>query len=88
MFFLADVFENFEKIYLEIHELDPVKFISAPGLAWPAALKKTEVELDLLNDIDMLLVLEKGIRRGICNSIHWHAKANNKFMKSYEKYEK
>ena len=88
MFFLADVFENFKEICLEIHELDPVKFISAPGLARPTAWKKTEVELDLLNDIDILLVLEKGIREGICNSIHWHAKANNKFMKSYEKYEK
>ena len=39
---LADVFENFRKMCLKIYELDPVKFVSAPGLAWQAALKKTE----------------------------------------------
>ena len=47
-----------------------VKFLSAPGLAWEAALKKTEVELlELLTDIDMLLMIEKGIRGGICHVI-------------------
>ena len=44
---------------LEIYELDPAKFLSAPGLAWQAALKKTKVELALLTDIDMLLMVEK-----------------------------
>ena len=46
---------------LEIYELDPAKFLSASGLAWQAALKKTKVKLDLLNDIDMLLMVEKVI---------------------------
>ena len=46
----------------EIYELDPAKFLSAPGLAWQAALKKTKVKLDLLTDIDMLLMVEKVIR--------------------------
>ena len=50
---LADVFENFRNMYLKIYELDPAKFLSAPGLAWQAALKKTKVKLDLLTDIDM-----------------------------------
>ena len=58
---LADVFENFRNMCLEIYELDPAKFLSAPGLAWQAALKKTKVKLDLLTDIDMLLTVEKGI---------------------------
>ena len=49
---------------------------SAPGLAWPAALKNTEVKLELLTDIDML-----GIRGGICREIHEYGKANNKYMK-------
>ena len=31
---LADVFENFRNICLEISELDPAKFLSDPGLAW------------------------------------------------------
>ena len=60
---LADVFENFRNKCIEIYELDPAHFLSAPGLAWEACLKKTEVELELLTDIDMLLMLmvEKGI---------------------------
>ena len=73
------------EICFKIYELDPAKFLSAPGLAWQAALKKTKVKLDLLTDIDMLLMVEKGIRGGICHSIYWYAKANNKYMKDYDK---
>ena len=54
---LADVFENFRKMCLKIYELDPVKFFSSPGLAWQAALKKTEVKFELLADVDMLLIV-------------------------------
>ena len=35
----------------------------------------------------MLLMVEKGIRGGICHTIHWYAKANNKYMKDYNKNE-
>ena len=82
---LADVFENFRNKCTEIYELDPAHFLSAPGLEWQVCLKKTRVKLGLLLDIDMLLILEKGIRGGIFNSIHKHAKANNKYMKNYDK---
>ena len=61
------------------------KFLTAPGLAWQAALKKTEVKLELLTDIDILLMVEKGIRGGICHTIHRYAKANKKFMENYDK---
>ena len=67
---LADVFENFRNTCLKIYELDPAKFLLAPGLAWQAALKKTKVKLDLLTDINMLLMMEKGIRGGICLPIY------------------
>ena len=66
---------------LEIDELDPAKRFSAPRLAWQAALKKTKVKLDLLNEINMLLMKEKGIRGGICHSIYRYAKGNNKYIK-------
>ena len=59
--------------------------LSAPGLAWKAAIKKTKVKLDLLTDIDILLIVEKGISGGICHSIYQYAKANNKYMKDYDK---
>ena len=82
---LADVFENFRNKCIEIYELDPAHFLSAPGLAWQACLKKTGVKLELLTDIDMLLMVEKGIRGGICQAVHRYVKANNKCMKSYDK---
>ena len=47
--------------------------------------KKTEVKLELLTDVDMLLMVEKGIKGGICHAIHRYAKANNKYMKNYDK---
>ena len=67
---LAGVFENFRNKCIEIYELDPVHFFSAPGKAWQACLKKTWAKLELLNNIDMLLMIEKGIRGGICHAIH------------------
>ena len=72
---------------LEIYELDREKFLSTPGLAWQAAFEKTKARLDLLIDIDMLLMIEKCIRGGICHTIHRYAKANNKYMKDYDKNE-
>ena len=65
---LADVFQNLRNTYLEIYETDLVKLVSTPGLAWEK-LQKTKVNLDLLIDIDMLLVAEKGIIGGISHSI-------------------
>ena len=67
---LVDVLENFRNMCINIYEIDPSKFLSASGLAWNAALKKTKVKLDLLTDIDMLLMVERGIKGGICHSIY------------------
>ena len=51
---LADVFENFRNKCIKIYELDPAHFLSAPGLAWQAHLKKTRVKLELLTDINVI----------------------------------
>ena len=59
--------------------------LSAPELAWQAAFKRTKVKLDLLINIDMLLMVEKEIRGGVCHAIHQYAKANSKYMKDYDK---
>ena len=82
---LPDAFENFRDKCIDIYELDPAHFMSAPGLAWQACLKKTEVKLELLTDNDMLMIVEKGIRGGICHAMYRYAKANNKYMKKYDK---
>ena len=80
---LADIFENFRQSCLKNYELDPAHFVSLPGLAWQACLKKTNVELELLTDYDMLLMVEEGIRRGICHAVQRYAHANNKYMNDY-----
>ena len=82
---LADVFENFRNMCIKVYGLDPAHFLSLPGLAWQACLKKTNIKLKLLTDYNMLLMVEEGIRGGICHSIHRYAKANNKYMKNYNK---
>ena len=81
---LADIFENFIHACLNNYGLDPAHFVSLPGLAWQACLKKTNVELELINDCDMLLMIEDGIRGGICHAIKCYAKANNYYMKDYD----
>ena len=83
---LADVFENFRNTCIKVYELDPAHFLSLPGITWQACLKKN-IKLELLTDYDMLLMVEEGIRGGICHSIHRYAKANNKYMKNYDKNE-
>ena len=63
---LADVFENFSNKCIEAYELDRPFFLSDSGLAWQACIKnnskKTDVELELLTDVNMLLMVEKDIR--------------------------
>ena len=70
---------------LETCVLKYIKNFSAPGLTWQATLKKIKVKLNLLTGFDMLLMVEKCIRGVICHSIYSYAKANNKYMKDYDK---
>ena len=77
---LADVFENFRDLCLKIYGLDPVYYFTAPGLAWDACLKMTNINLELLSDPNMLLMFEKGIRGGISIISKRYGEANNKYM--------
>ena len=81
---LADVFENFRKTCLKHYNLDPAHYYTSPGLAWDACLKTTKQELQLLDDYDMLMMFERGIRGGITHISKRYAEANNKYMKTYD----
>ena len=80
---LTDVFENFRDECFKYFGLDPAHYFTSPGLAWDAALKKSKVELELISDIDMQLLIEKGLRGGISYIAHRYAKANNKYLPDY-----
>ena len=81
---LADVFEHFRDTCLSSYSLDPCHYFTAPGLSWDACLKKSGVKLELLTDMNMHLMIEKGIRGGISTITHRHGVANNKYMKEYD----
>ena len=74
---LADMFENFRSICHHNYGLDPAHYYTAPGLSWDAMLRYTKVKLELITDIDMYLMIEKGIRGGVSMITHKYAKANN-----------
>ena len=84
---LADVFENFRKMVMSKFQLDPIHYYSLPGLSWDAMLKYTGVEMDLITDIDMYHMVEKGMRGGICNISHRYATANHPNMDTYNEKE-
>ena len=81
---LTDIFENFRKMCLKTFKLEPLHYYSLPGLSWDAMLKYTEVELDLITDIDMYQMVEKGMRGGVSQISHRYAESNYPTMKTFD----
>ena len=82
---LTDIFERFRQVCLNYYKLDPANYISAPSLAWDAMLLKTNIKLDLITDIEMLDMIERQKRGGLCFvGSQRYAKANNKYLDNYD----
>ena len=62
---LADIFEKFRIVCPNVYKLDPSHFYPAPNLNWESKRISTRVRLRLLQDIDLLLFFERGIRNEI-----------------------
>ncbi|CAH1639524.1 unnamed protein product [Spodoptera littoralis] len=84
---LCDIFEKFRDMSLNYYSLDPCFYVSSPSLSWDAMLLHTKVELELISDVDMYQMLEDGIRGGLAQCSLRYAKANNKYLSSYNNKE-
>ena len=81
---LADVFESFRKTCLQHYKLDPCHYFTSPGLSWDAMLKMTNIKLELIIDVHMYQIIEKGMRGGVSYIANQYGKANNKYMNKYD----
>ncbi|MEO1917814.1 MAG: DNA polymerase, partial [Candidatus Thioglobus sp.] len=79
---LADVFEKFRKMCLTNYGLDAAHYFTSPGLSFDAALRMTNINLQVLPDIDMVHFVENGIRGGISMITTRYAEANNPHIPS------
>ena len=83
VFLLADVFESFRKTSLENYGLDPNHYYTSPGLSMAACLKYTDIKLELITDVDILLMLESGVRGGVSSIMNRYSEAKNKYMPDF-----
>ncbi|RWS23109.1 hypothetical protein B4U80_04804, partial [Leptotrombidium deliense] len=83
-----DIFENFRNVCMKTYDFDPCWYYTTAGLSWDAMLKITKIKLEYINNVEMLLFFESGIRGGISQVSHSYAKANNKYYEKDIKEEK
>ena len=79
---LSDVAKNFTKYKID-YDFDSLDFYKTPLLSWVSKLRKTEIEFELLKDINMLHVYENAIRGGVTRDAHQFAEPKNKCMFNY-----
>ena len=84
MLLLKDIMENFRENAMNSDGLDPAHFISLPGYTWEALLKYSGIELELVTDLEMHMMIEKGLRGGICSINKRKATANNIYLDNYD----
>ncbi|XP_070166522.1 uncharacterized protein [Polyergus mexicanus] len=83
----TDVFENFRDACMRSYNLDPAYYYTLPGYTWDAMLKHTGIRFELLTDIDMVMFVERGIRGGLSQCSNRYARANNKYLQTYDSSE-
>jgi len=81
---LSDIFESFRQSVFVRHKLDCLHFPTLPSLVWAAALRHTDVELDLITDPDAYLLIENSIRGGMATISNRYSKANNPYLEGYD----
>lgn len=81
---LTDVFESFRKTCKRHYNLDPAFYLTAPSLSFDAMLLKTGVRLELISDVEIFRMIQKGIRGGVCMCSKRHVKANHKYLDTYD----
>ena len=80
-------------MYWKTLEINALKYMNLILLIfyqhlYASMFKKRDIKLELLKVVDMLLMIEKSIRSGICHAIHRYAKINDNYMKNYDNYKK